>query len=222
MLSLPILPKWPNTSAVKRHPPVVVKANVVPASPFDESGIFIIPTIVPITAASANAAKPCSSRLSKLPMLFFFESLSFDTVIFARSSVIFAFVNFGTSCTNSTTPITPNIYAIPSPTDTRLSNSGFTVAFAAENAGVDVSEPESNPAIIAVKLPSAGSPKARPIYIQPTAERPPNSIITRPISTYDLKFFFILPKKLGPAIKPTDVTNRMRPKFSIIFNALSA
>ena len=55
--------------------------------------------------------------------------------------------------------------------------------------------------------------------IQPAHESPPAIITTSAIRTYDLKFFLKFPKKLGPAINPTDVTNRISPIFSTILSA---
>ena len=49
--------------------------------------------------------------------------------------------------------------------------------------------------------------------------RPPERIIINPIRIYDLKFFLKSAKKFGPAIKPTDETKRIRPKFSTILSA---
>ena len=50
-------------------------------------------------------------------------------------------------------------------------------------------------------------------------ERPPITIIIYPRRMYDLKFFLRSPKKLGPAINPTDVTNKIKPSVSIILSA---
>lgn len=89
------------------------------------------------------------------------------------------------------------------------------MAFAAENAGVDVRDPDKSPTIIAVNLlKSVSPPNVLPNIMHPIAESPP-AIINYKSETYikDLKFFFMLLKNFGPAIKPTDVTKESIPYF---------
>ena len=81
-------------------------------------------------------------------------------------------------------PITPKIYAMPCPTDTTSSYTEATVAFAAENAGVDVRDPDKSHTIIAVNLSkSVSPPNVLPNIIHPIAESPPAIIIISPRHT---------------------------------------
>ena len=58
-----------------------------------------------------------------------------------------------------------------------------------------------------------------PTKMQATHVSDAAAIITNPSKTYDLKFFFKFPKKFGPAIKPTEVTKNISPRFSTTFSA---
>ena len=141
------------------------------------------PTNMPAAPANINGRKLKLSSLIRLSTDFFNEDPSSTIWIFLTSSSMLACVNFGTSCTKSTTPITPKIYAIPCPTDTISSYSAATVAFAAENAGVDVREPDRSPTTIAVSLSKSASPVALPTRIHTTADNPPARMIISPSST---------------------------------------
>ena len=80
--------------------------------------------------------------------------------------------------------------------------------------------PDKIPVSIAVNSSFERSVKFLPTNIHPAQASPPLKIIITASTTYDLKFFLKLPKKFGPAIKPTAVTKRISPRLSTIFSAL--
>jgi hypothetical protein len=85
-------------------------------------------------------------------------------------------------------------------------SSGFAASTAAEKPGVDVSAPERTP-------DQNSGPYSGVKSVQITATNVPDKIITTPKTMYVLKFLAKSLKKLGPAIKPTEPTNNIRPIF---------